>query len=74
MTRMKNIFSNIRKQMHRVISVRSDQKHVPHVENVNENIAQIGTDFMEDINNQWVYFELGSHQSAMYTSLACFLI
>ena len=55
MTRMKKVLSKVRSQVRRAISVQStdsDQQHSAEDAKDDENIVQLGSDFVEDINNK----------------------
>ncbi len=55
MTSMKKVLSKVRSQVRRAISVQStdsDQQHSAEDAKDDENIVQLGSDFVEDINNK----------------------
>ena len=58
MTRMKNVLTNVRTQVRRVINAQSavpGQQNSVEDANDEENVTQLSSDFVEDINKQWVY-------------------
>ena len=55
MTRMKNVLTNVRTQVRRVINAQSavpGQQNSVEDANDEENVTQLSSDFVEDINKQ----------------------